>query len=226
MTNDVRPLATPGAAPVYAALVTPKGKLLHDIFILRGDDSSPAAAAGQQSAAGAAGAEGGEPQPPNRLLLDVDAAGAQGVLQWLARYKLRRPIKLEDASSDLSVWARYGGSGSSSSGSSSGGAQPAAAAGWFVDPRLPNGELGERGVLTASAVAAAAAGGGDSSWRSAPEAQHKLLRYRLGVAEGDAEMPSGERLRSVSAAWHAFCWLGRSFSRGFHSHRCFTTPTS
>lgn len=35
VTNDVTNLATPGAPPVYAVLMTPKGKYLHDMFVYR-----------------------------------------------------------------------------------------------------------------------------------------------------------------------------------------------
>jgi folate-binding Fe-S cluster repair protein YgfZ len=33
VTNDVRSLEQPGAAPVYAALLSPKGKFLHDLIL-------------------------------------------------------------------------------------------------------------------------------------------------------------------------------------------------
>lgn len=65
VTNDVRPLAAPGAGPVYAALVTPKGKLLHDIFIWREDlgagEGAPSAdpSAAPSAAAGGSGGGGG-----------------------------------------------------------------------------------------------------------------------------------------------------------------------
>jgi hypothetical protein len=179
VTNDVRPLARPGAGPVYAALVTPKGKLLHDLFVFRcggggGGEEEEASASGRADAP-AGGAAAARADPPRALWLDVDAAGAAAVLQWLARYKLRRPIGLEAAGGDASVWARHPGGGG---GGSSGGG------GWFEDPRLP-GCLGERGVFEPRPPA----GGG--GWREAGEAAHRRLRYRLGVAEGDAEMPTG-----------------------------------
>ncbi len=36
VTNDVMPLAQPSAQPVYAAILTPKGRFLHDVFLHRG----------------------------------------------------------------------------------------------------------------------------------------------------------------------------------------------
>jgi hypothetical protein len=173
VTNDVRPLASPGAGPVYAALVTSKGKLLHDLFVFRGEEESAAPAGGHGADGGASsrGSVGGA--APQRLLLDVDGAGAATVLSWLSRYRLRRPIGLEHAGGDLAVWARHGGGG--------GGGGPGG--GWWPDPRLPGGLLGDRGVFDAAAAPSGASGGGEPG--------HRLLRYRHGVPEGDAEMPTG-----------------------------------
>ena len=35
VTNDVRPLAAPGAAPVYAAILAPSGRVAHDVHLHR-----------------------------------------------------------------------------------------------------------------------------------------------------------------------------------------------
>jgi hypothetical protein len=213
VTNDVRLLAAPGAGPVYAALVSPKGKLLHDLFVWRGDsgdagdagDAGGAGAAGstapggrQQGAAGAAGSAGAAPAgaAAQQLLLEVDAAGAPAVLSWLARYKLRRPIRLEDAGGELQVWARWpgggGGGGGGDGASSSGGGGDSG--GWAPDPRLPDRQLGERGVFVAAAAPGGSGGG---------EAAHRLLRYSLGVPEGDGEMPAGGRAGRRGDGWMA-----------------------
>jgi hypothetical protein len=185
----MRPLAQPGAGPVYAALVTPKGKLLHDLFVFRADAAGPSAAvaAATATAAAADGKSATSSAAPERLWLDVDAAGAPAVLRWLSRYKLRRPITIEDASGELSVWARGGGHGSSC-GSGCGDVPEALPQGWWTDPRLP-GQLGHRGVFPLSSGPPADAGGG--GWQEAGEAEHRLLRYGLGVAEGTAELPPG-----------------------------------
>jgi len=221
VTNDMRPLATPGAGPVYAALVNPKGKLLHDIFVFRASGDAP----DQPSSSSAAGASNAAPSttttsssstsssaapssPPQRLLLDVDAAGAQAVLQYLARYRLRRPIVLADASADFSVWARYSGSSGSGSGSGSGSSSSSGSgsAGWWSDPRLVNDQLGERGVFAHSGLPST------SGWeesRLVDEALHRVLRYQHGVAEGDAEMPTGAV--RVRMRMRVFCMWIRVF---------------
>ncbi|KAI8476257.1 MAG: hypothetical protein J3K34DRAFT_455826 [Monoraphidium minutum] len=182
VTNDMRPLAAPGAGPVYAALVTPKGKLLHDMF------------------------HGGAAGGPGRLWLDVDTAGAEAVLRWLSRYKLRRPIAIEAAGVELAVWARYGGGGKDASAAAA--AAAAGGSGWRADPRLP-GQLGERGVFAAGGGSGGPAGGG--GWRVAGEASHRALRYGLGVAEGAAEM-TPERFTPLEFNLDALA--GVSYSKG------------
>ncbi|GBF96787.1 hypothetical protein Rsub_09643 [Raphidocelis subcapitata] len=211
VTNDVRPLASPGAGPVYAALVTPKGKLLHDLFVFRGDESAAepgthSAGSGASSSGGSGGSgDGGAEAPPRRLLLDVDGAGAAAVVSWLSRYRLRRPIRLEHAGGDLAVWARYGagnGSGGGGGGGGSGGGG-GPGGGWWPDPRLPGGQLGDRGVFDAAAAPQEAGGGG--------EAGHRMLRYWHGVPEGDAEMPT-ERMSPLELNLDAL--NGVSYTKG------------
>lgn len=85
VTNDVRGLHQPGAEPVYAALMTPKGKFLHDVFVFRQSDN------------------------PDSLLLDVDAQSKDKVFQHLKRYRLRRKFDIVDSSSEKQVWAWPGG---------------------------------------------------------------------------------------------------------------------
>ena len=70
VTNDISRL---GEGPVYAALLTPQGKLLAD-FILAVDPADPAA-----------------------ILLDVSDAFAPGLLQRLKMYKLRADVQIEES---------------------------------------------------------------------------------------------------------------------------------
>jgi folate-binding protein YgfZ len=67
ISNDVTK-AKPGAA-IYAALLTPQGKFLHDFFVLGND---------------------------NGYLLDCDGARRADLLQRLKRYKLRAKVDLAD----------------------------------------------------------------------------------------------------------------------------------
>jgi folate-binding protein YgfZ len=110
LTHDIERLEVGGLR--FAALLTPQGRLQHDLFVH----------AGQESA-----------------ILDVSAAGRDGLLKRLGLYKLRAKVVLEAL--DGVVWAAWG-------------ACPEGA-GWTADPRLP--ELGWRawtGVGEANAAQA------------------------------------------------------------------------
>ncbi len=76
ISNDIES-CRPGQA-VYAALLTPQGKFLHDLFI----------------------ADAGE-----EFLIDCEAARADDLLSRLAAYKLRAKVTMEDAREDYEVWA-------------------------------------------------------------------------------------------------------------------------
>jgi folate-binding protein YgfZ len=171
ITNDVRPLMGPsprGKSVAYAALLTAKGKLIEDVFVHRV----------------VGGGSGGALHPSDdaegeTLLLDVGAAAKREALAWLARYRLRRPISLEDASSDMHVWAAWGGAVPPATPGGGGGT-----AEWRADPRLPAAVLGWRGVFGKAGDDSAA------SAAAAAAASHRRLRYALAVPEGAAEMLS------------------------------------
>jgi folate-binding protein YgfZ len=83
VSNDVS-ACVPGHA-VYAALLTPQGKFLHDLFIVDTGDE---------------------------FLIDCEAARAEDLLKRLAAYKLRAKVTLADAQDEYDVWAMRGqGSG-------------------------------------------------------------------------------------------------------------------
>jgi folate-binding Fe-S cluster repair protein YgfZ len=84
----------------------------------------------------------GDAGAPGHLLLEVDASGKDHLLQWLTRYKLRRPLTLHDASSDYQVWAAWGPSPAAAAAAAATAASPEADTGagseWLhvVQPRL------------------------------------------------------------------------------------------
>ncbi|MDX2234217.1 MAG: hypothetical protein NW200_06935 [Hyphomonadaceae bacterium] len=80
LTNDVS--AATADRAVYAALLTPQGKLIADIVAHRADDGA--------------------------LLLDVAAERGADLLGRLKLYRLRRRIDLDDASDAFAVVLRYG----------------------------------------------------------------------------------------------------------------------
>ena len=66
---------------VYAALLTPQGKFLHDLFIW---------------------------SFPNVLWIDCEAARADDLIQRLTAYKLRSQVEIENVSDRFDVWAVWG----------------------------------------------------------------------------------------------------------------------
>ena len=56
---------------------------------------------------------------PSEVIVEVDRSGKQALLDVLVRYKLRRPLKIEDVSVEWRVWAAFlpesGGGASASS---------------------------------------------------------------------------------------------------------------
>jgi folate-binding protein YgfZ len=80
VSNDVNAVL-PGSA-IYAALLTPQGKFLHDMFIIEAGD---------------------------HFLLDCEAARADDLLKRLTAHKLRAKITLDKVISGYDVWAAWDG---------------------------------------------------------------------------------------------------------------------
>jgi len=79
ITNDVRkPLM---GQPIFAALLTPQGKFLHDFFITAGHET---------------------------LLIDVDAEGIDDLKRRLSMYRLRSSVTIDTVPDDIAVWAIWG----------------------------------------------------------------------------------------------------------------------
>lgn len=79
VSNDVHNLQDGGA--LYAALLTPQGKYLHDFLIYR---------------------------QGNTYLLDCEAARRDDLRKRLTMYKLRRPITIEDVTDNYTIFALWG----------------------------------------------------------------------------------------------------------------------
>lgn len=118
VSNDVE-RAGPGQA-IHAALLTPQGKFLHDLFIVELGDT---------------------------LLLDVEASRRTELLKRLSMYRLRSKVSLADGGDDWSVVAFFGAGAGVPFGldEEAGHAMPTAGGVVFVDPRLP--ALGLRAIL-------------------------------------------------------------------------------
>jgi folate-binding protein YgfZ len=79
ISNDIEQ-CQPGQA-IFAGLLTPQGKFLHDMFVIdNGDD----------------------------FLIDCEAARAEDLLKRFAAHKLRAKITLANAAHEFDVWAAWG----------------------------------------------------------------------------------------------------------------------
>jgi folate-binding protein YgfZ len=81
VSNDVAKVTTSDA--IYAALLTPQGKFLHDMFVFEHDDA---------------------------FLIDCEAERADDLLHRFSAYKLRSQITLENAATAFNIWAVWNGS--------------------------------------------------------------------------------------------------------------------
>ena len=164
-------------AAMYAGLLNGRGRFLHDMVLF-------GAGSVERRLGLPVGSAGGD----EAVLADVPAWSAGALLRLLRMYRLRRPVEVEDVSADFTAWQLFPPAEETAGAppASSFRSADAGAAAWFPDPRLP--ALGFRALVPAGDVPPGGAeGGGDCGG-------FRALRYTLGVAEGDREMPSGEAL--------------------------------
>ncbi|KAF8032886.1 hypothetical protein BT93_D1695 [Corymbia citriodora subsp. variegata] len=214
LTNDVRRFGeTPGektsalptpnlpvlaVPPMYAALLTPQGKFLYDLFLYR--------PARPEEKLDKTGSGPGTDDRELELLADVDKQVLDEVVQTFKRYRLRAKVDIENVAQDFSAWQRYG---SNFSRNSSTAKEPDAAsvgwgAGidksamsasqgnkngwqWFKDPRLDS--LGYRGIFPSPSEPPLV-----EADKETDEKNYLLWRLEMGVAEGSTEIPKGEAI--------------------------------
>jgi folate-binding protein YgfZ len=183
VSSDATKLAAPGAPPLYACVLTPQGRYLHDMFLHRVESGSADTQA---------------------VLVDCDAGQRRSLMDLLQRYSLHHKIDVTSASKNYSVWAAFG-SGIS-------GASAAPEREWPSDPRLP--ALGRRAILPRGSAPAP----------TASASEYACWRIKQGVAEGDAEIPSGEvvpleynldKLNGIS--FEKGCYVGQEFVARVHA---------
>ncbi len=187
VSNDV--LRVGPSRAVYALLLTPQGKFLHDFRIVELDGT---------------------------FLLDPEAARREELLRRLKMHKLRSRITLEDRAAALSVVALFGGDALRRLGlpEEPGAAVPLAGGVAFTDPRLAG--LGARAFLPADGAAAVLDGLGLVR-RTAEE--HERLRLDLGVPDGGRDLvpeksiPLENRLDDLGAiSWDKGCYMGQELT--------------
>lgn len=156
VSNDIDRLDPDRA--LYAGLLTPQGKFLHDFLLAaRGDV----------------------------ILLDCEGARREDLLRRLTMYRLRRKVTIEDLTEDWSVTAVFG-PGSETAfalGREPGQTVPSGDGVAFVDPRLP--ALGVRLLMPSDQAAATLSGLGLEARDRAAYDAHRLA---LGVPDGSRDI--------------------------------------
>ncbi len=109
LTNDVT--AVDAGTSCYAALLTPQGKILHDLIVADGGDGA--------------------------LLLDIEAARLPDLLQRLGRYRLRAKVAFEDVGGAFEVLALPEGDPALGLSTRPGASVPCRGGVAMVDPRHP-----------------------------------------------------------------------------------------
>ncbi|MGE0746525.1 MAG: folate-binding protein YgfZ [Rhodospirillales bacterium] len=156
VTNDMERVAP--ARAIWAALLTPQGKYLHDFMI-------------------AQDAEG--------FLFDADAARLAELKKRLAMYRLRAKVTIEEQPG-LAVFALWDADAAARCGlaDAPGAAAPWQNGIAFVDPRLA--ALGARAILPADAAAAAALQ--SAGFAAAKPGEYERHRIALGVPDGARDL--------------------------------------
>ncbi len=157
ISNDIRKVGP--ARAIYAALLTPQGKFLHDFFIAEADGA---------------------------LVFDCEAARIPDLFRRLTMYRLRAKVEFTDLRDGWAVYALFGEGAAAALGlgGDAGDAAPFAGGVVYVDPRLA--ELGARALLPRQDAEAALAAAGFAA--ASPE-DYDRLRLAHGVPDGGRDIP-------------------------------------
>jgi hypothetical protein len=198
VSNDVTKISP--ARAVFATLLTPQGKYLHDFFV-------------------AEMTLGGE----TALVLDTEAGRLAELMRRLTMYKLRAKLDLREVSGDFAAIAAFGDGAAEAmglTGSQEGAARAFASGISFVDPRYA--ALGVRALVPRGNAAAAMAASG---FALADEAAYERHRLALGVPDGsrdvivDKSMPLEYGFDDLHAIdYEKGCYVGQELTARTH-HR-------
>ncbi len=202
ISNDTRKIAANRA--IYAALLTPQGRFLFDLFLAEHDGA---------------------------YLIDCEAARRADLLRRLSIYRLRSKVILTDAGPDWRVCLLHGPGtfGAIPLAAEPGAAGPLGGGIAFADPRLP--ALGVRAILPANEVANAVAALGAIADQDGHG--YDRLRATLGVPEPLRDLIPEKSLLLESGLdelnaidWEKGCYMGqeltaRSRYRGLVRKRLF-----
>ena len=194
LTNDVQP-AGAGRA-VYAALLTPQGKYLHDLILVPSGD---------------------------RFLLDCERARLDDLMRRLTLYRLRAKVTINDVSDTLAVFALFGDGAAAKAGLSAepGSTRPFGNGIAYRDPRLAG--LGGRAILPRATGAEVLAAAGFAP--VAPADYHRL-RFALGVGEGGGELGADRTLALETGldllngvSFTKGCYVGQEVTTRMHTRK-------
>lgn len=187
VSNDVRRIAADRA--IYAALLTPQGKYLHDFFMVAQDAS---------------------------ILIDCEAERLADLQRRLGIFKLRSDVTLTDRSAALTVAALFGGDVPGAFGLAP---EPGAATAFhggvaYMDPRLAI--AGARAVLPSADATAVLESAG---FAPADAQAYDRHRIHLGLADGSRDLipdksillENGfDELNGVD--WEKGCYMGQELT--------------
>ena len=196
LSNDVRRLSQNAA--LYALLLTPQGKYLHDFFLAEHSDR-PAG---------------------TMLLLDGEGERLADLVRRLTLYKLRSDVTLVDLSDRYAVAVAFGADTARKLALDQhlGSARAFAGGVAFVDPRLT--DLGVRIIAPADSVARAL---GDAGFALSAEDMYDALRLRHGIPDSSRDLVVDKTLPLEAGldALHAIdygkgCYVGQELTARTH----------
>jgi folate-binding protein YgfZ len=188
VTNDVTKVGPDRA--VWAALLTPQGRYLHDFFIAQGPDGG--------------------------LWLECEAERRQDLIRRLTIYKLRAKVGIADVTEAMAVVRLFGAGAPERLGISPepGSAQALGGGIVFTDPR--DARLGARAILPRAEAAGLPDQLGIAAGR--PD-QYEALRLALGVPEGGCDLEPEKALPMESRFdllngidWQKGCYVGQELT--------------
>ncbi|KAI4302767.1 hypothetical protein MLD38_038476 [Melastoma candidum] len=217
LTNDVRGFSPPPVekpspssavaqntpavitSPVYAALLTPQGRFLFDLFLYERPQGFERL---DQSGSG----PGPGPEDEEiEVFADVDSRFLEEIVQTFKRFRLRSKVDIESVAEEFSCWQRYGSNvsqnpslleepeaasvrwGAGTDQSAMLASQTINGWQWLRDPRLDCLEF--RGIFPAGTSPPLV-----EVDKETDEENYLWWRIEKGVAEGSSEIPKGQEL--------------------------------
>jgi folate-binding protein YgfZ len=203
VSNDVNRVGP--ARAIYAALLTPQGKFLHDFFIAECAGESPRASN-----------DAPLPGRGGMLAIDCEKARLADLKRRLGLYKLRAQVTITDRSADFAVAALFGVGATAALAlpQEAGSARAFADGVAFADPRLA--AAGARAIAPRDSLRAAASAAG---FAETPADEYDKTRIALGLPDGSRDLEveraillenGFEELNGVD--WNKGCYMGQELT--------------